>query len=541
MTSSRDIKRNQLASLGRRDFVRAAGGCAALSSTSIMSTLLNLKASNAAYAAQGGGGLYDGYKAMVCVFLFGGADTFNVLVPYEQGEYDDYYSIRGNPDEGGLSLGRDSLLPVTARDGRKFGVHPGMPEIKEMYDQGNCAFIANVGSLIQPTTMDDYRARKDLPLGLFSHADLIRHWQTSLPQSRSQATGWAGRMADIVTDTTNDNENISMNISLSGVTVYETGRNVVPYVVQTNGATELYGYGSNNAQDRIYSRVTDGMLAETYSDLLQKTYARTRRNSVDAAIEFNNAVNGVNLQTEFPQSFLGAQMKMIAKTIGARQVLGQRRQIFFVTVGGWDHHDEVLANQERMLPDVSKCLKAFYDATVELAVDQDTVAYTASDFGRTLSSNGRGSDHAWGGNQIAVGGAVNGAEVFGSYPTSLASAKNTDLDVGRGRVIPTTSVDEHSAELALWYGIKNDSTLEAVLPNIRNFYDANNPAPPIGFMGKTFDPPPGFPPPGDYPPPPGDPGDPPGPPEPPTPPDGPGGGDPSGPGGGGPGGPGGGF
>lgn len=526
MTSARDIKRRQLDTLSRRGFISAAGGCAALSSSSIMSTLLSLKASNAAMAMQGSD--YDGYKAIVCVFLFGGCDSFNMLVPYAQEEYDDYYSIRGDPADGGLALPREDLLEISDITGRKFGVHPSMPEVKELYDAGKAAFIANVGTLVRPTTMADYRARRDLPLGLFSHSDHIRHWQTSLPDSRSQVTGWAGRMADLVTDTTNDNENISMNISLSGVTIYETGRTVVPYVVQPSGATELSGYGRTNAQDRIYTRVTDGMLGQTYSDLLEKTYARTRRNSIDAAIEFNNAVNAVSLQTEFPQSYLGSQMKMIAKTIGARKLLRQRRQIFFVTVGGWDHHDEVLANQERMLPDVSKSLRKFFEATVELGIDRDVVAYTVSDFGRTLSSNGRGSDHAWGGNQIVIGGGVNGSKVFGDYPDSLASDRNTDLDVGRGRVIPTMSVDEHSAELAMWYGIKNDDTLEAVLPNIRNFYQKTDTQPPVGYLlGKTPGLPPGYPPPGDPPPPPDDPNEPPDDPSP------PGGG---GPGGGGPGG-----
>ncbi len=514
MSSYQDPIKRQLAALSRRDFVRAAGGCAALSSSSIMSTLLNLKASNAAVAQQN----YQGYKAIVCIFLFGGADTFNVLTPYEQQEYDDYAAIRGNPDTGGLALPREDLLDVTDLSGRKFGIHPSMPEIRDLYNEKNAAFIANVGTLVRPTTMADYRARRDLPLGLFSHADHIRHWQTSIPQERSRLTGWGGRMADIVTDETNSNANISMNISLSGVTTFETGRDVIPYVVQTNGATELSGYGRNNPQDRIYTRATDGILSQTYSDLLEKTYAGTRRNSIDAAIEYNNAVNSVNLNTAFPQSYLGAQLKMIARTIGARQLLGQRRQIFFVTVGGWDHHDEVLANQERMLPDVSKSLKAFYDATVELSVEEDTVAYTVSDFGRTLSSNGRGSDHAWGGNQLAVGGSVVGGHVWGQYPTSLAADKNIDLDVGRGRVLPTTSVDEHAAELALWYGIPNDNNLEAVFPNIRNFYSANAIDPPVGYLGKSIEPPPGYPP-GD--PPGGDP-DPPKPPDP-QPPGGPGG------------------
>lgn len=480
MNSAGNLKHRQIDALTRRDFVRAAGGCSALTSGAIMSTLLNLKASNAAVSMASN---FDGYRAMVCVFLFGGNDSFNMLVPREEAEYADYAAIRGNPAEGGLALAKEDLLPISAVNGRQFGLHPSMPELKSLYDANKCAMIANIGTLVRPTTIADYRSGRNLPTGLFSHLDHIRHWQTSIPQSRSHLTGWGGRMADIVTDTTNDNEVVSMNISLSGVATFETGRNVVPYVVQPGGATELDGYAnSTNARDIIYRQVTDSVLDATYSDLLQKTYARTNRNSIDAAVQFNTAVGGVSLDTVFPESYLGNQLQMIARTIGARETLGQRRQIYFVTVGGWDHHDEVLNNQQGMLADVSQSLNAFYDATVELSVANDVVAYTVSDFGRTLSSNGNGSDHAWGGNQIVVGGSVNGGDIFGDYPASLLSDQNTDLDVGRGRVLPTLSVDEHAAELAMWYGIQNDGNLEAILPNIRNFYGNSATSRPVGFM-----------------------------------------------------------
>lgn len=442
-----------------------------------MSTLLNLKASNAAMSMAPD---FDGYKAMVCVFLFGGNDSFNMLVPREDDEYADYAAIRGNPSTGGLALAKEDLLPISSAGGRKFGLHPSMPGLKSLYDSGHCAMVANIGTLVRPTTMAEYNAGTSLPVGLFSHSDHIRHWQTSIPQSRSRLTGWGGRMADIMTDTTNDNEFVSMNISLSGVTTFETGRQVIPYVVQPSGATELNGYGNNNARDRIYKRVADSMLTDTYTDLLQKTYARTNKNSIDAAIQYNAAVNAVSLTTAFPQSYLGSQMKMIAQTIGARTALGQRRQIFFVTVGGWDHHDEVLNNQEGMLADLSESIKSFYDATNELNVANDVVTYSVSDFGRTLSSNGAGSDHAWGGNQFVVGGSVKGGDIYGDYPMSLATGNS--LDVGRGRLLPTMSVDQHAAELAMWYGIENDGNLEAILPNIRNFYTSSATERPVGFM-----------------------------------------------------------
>jgi uncharacterized protein (DUF1501 family) len=187
------------------------------------------------------------------------------------------------------------------------------------------------------------------------------------------------------------------------------------------------------------------------------------------------------LATPFPNSTLGNQLKQVAKAIAARNTLQQRRQIFFVSLGGWDHHDELLNNQAQMLPALSQALDAFYRATVELGVDNDVVSFTASDFGRTLSSNGNGTDHGWGGNQIVMGGAVAGGRLYGEYPTTLRSG--SDRDVGRGRLIPTTSVDEYSAELALWFGITNDTRLEQVLPNIRNFGFARGlPSGPLGCL-----------------------------------------------------------
>lgn len=461
-----------LPNLDRRNFLRLSGGCATLSSASLLSTLVNLKMTNTAVAA---GGDLTGYKALVCVFFLGGYDSFNVLTPFEDSEYADYSSARTN-----LALAKDQLLQVSAANGRRFGIHDAMPEVQQLYQDKKLAFVANVGSLIEPTDAQNYnQVRK--PLGLYSHSDLIQHWQTSVPQSRTQVTGWAGRMADILTDSVNQHPSIAMNIALGSLNVFETGRNVVPYVVQNSGATQLFGYGdTGTGMNGMYTRYTDSMLSATYGDLLEKSYAEIRRNSIDAALDFNSATSAVQLNTVFPSSRFGQDMAMIAKTIGARAALGQSRQIFFVGYGGWDHHDEVLNRQAAMLPDVSQGLKSFYDATVELGVDSDVTLFTASDFARTLSSNGNGSDHAWGGNHMVIGGSVSGGDVYGEYPLSLALGNA--LDRGRGRLIPTTAVDEYAAELSCWFGVPNDGTLEEVLPNIRNFYSSSASAPPVGFL-----------------------------------------------------------
>lgn len=469
------------ATSSRRDLFKLAGGCAALTNTSLMSTLFNLSATNAAVAQEPN---LSGYKALVCVFLYGGNDSYNMLTPTTGTERDDYLTARGGVYEGSngpLGLPADDLHPIAdSASGRTFGMHPAMAELKTLYDAEQLSFVCNIGSLVKPTTMQEYQQGLSLPLGLFSHADLQQHWMTSVPQSRSQVTGWAGRMADMITDPSNQNAAVSMNISLNSVNMLQTGGAVVPYVVTNSGANEVNWYGQTWTQADIFSTLTDDALSRAYGNLVEKTFAESNRNAIDGAIAFNAATDSVQLNTVFPNLSLSNQLKMVAQTIGARSTLGHPRQIFFVSDGGWDNHDELINNQAGNLAEVSQALKAFYDATEELGVANDVVTFTASDFARTLSSNGRGSDHAWGGNQIVMGGAINGGRLHGQYPTSLAPGN--ELDLGRGRLLPTTSVDELAAELAMWFGIQNGANLEFMLPNIRNFPSADNGTHPIGFL-----------------------------------------------------------
>jgi uncharacterized protein (DUF1501 family) len=483
-----------LQAASRREMLKVvAGGCAALTNTSLLSTLFQLSATN--YAVGQTAGL-SGYKALVCLFLFGGNDSYNMLTPLSSGERADYEAVRGGiyaPNNGGLALAQAGLHTITdSSTGRTYGINAGMPEVKTLYDANKLSFLCNVGSLVEPTTMDQYNAQSNLPLGLFSHSDLTRHWMTSVPQTRSQVTGWAGRMADMVTGATNSNQNISMNISLNNVNMLQTGRSVVPYVIGDTGAREATWYGETWTQAKILTTLTDDALSRSYSNLLERTFAQQNRIALDAAVEFNAATEVVtSVDAFFPAaadaSQLQNQLKMVAKTIGARQTLGQTRQIFFVSHGGWDNHDELVVNQETNLTVVSQALKSFQDAMDSLGLTNDVVTFTASDFARTLTSNGKGSDHAWGGNQIVMGGPVNGGRIHGHYPTSLSnpiapsSMGGYNLDLGRGRLLPTTSVDEMSAELAMWYGIANDNKMEEILPNIRNFVSAGSTYP-IGFL-----------------------------------------------------------
>ncbi len=497
----------------RRSILKAAAaGCGMMTQTALVSTLLNLQATKAAVAAGGGG---SGYKAMVCLFLYGGNDSFNMLVPRNNSsssnptEYDHYASARGGYDDGnnnpgGMALQESDLLPIndpTNLSGRSFGLHPGLGHdardetstdvnngvsggVAKLYNDGNLSFVANIGSLVEPTNRIDYDNRSNLPLGLFSHADLQRHWMTGAPHTRSQITGWGGRMADLLAST-NQNPNVSMNVSINGVNMFQNGDNVTPYIIGQNGATEVSYYNNNSRQNRIFRKSVDNILNQTYSNLLAKTFSATNRNSVDAAIDFNAKVNNIAINTKFDPDTLSQRFKKIAQVIGASGPLQQSRQVFFISLGGFDNHANLIEAQGSLMPQISRALGSFYGALTELNCEDDVVTFSASDFARTLGTNGQGSDHAWGGQQLVMGGGIDGGKIFGDFPLSLTNPidpTNGNLDLGRGRLIPTTSVDELAAELAMWFGVDNAADLELVLPNIGSFYSYNAGSPPLGLF-----------------------------------------------------------
>lgn len=454
----------------RRSFLGQAS-CAAVGTTAMVNTVLNMGMFNSLAC-----GPAD-YRALVCLFLGGGIDSFNMLVPRGTAEYGEYAGARAD-----LALPQEDLLPIATAtpNTREFGLHPGLGDLQTLYDAGNLAFIANVGTLVEPTTLAQFQARSvDLPLGLFSHADQAMHWQTSVPDDRN-AAGWAGRMADIL-QSCNTNQNISMNISISGSNVFQSGDITAHYTIGPNGSTGLRDYDGSSLEDQVRTEAIDGLLGLQYQNVFEQTFAAKMRGAIDAHEEFSAAIDALPpLATEFSDNGLSQRFRMIAQTIAARGLLGMRRQTFFVQAGGWDHHDEVIANQENMLPVISRALSEFHAALVEIGAADDVLTFTASDFGRTLSSNGRGSDHAWGGNHIVMGNAVHGGDVYGQFPDLYSGSS---LDTGRGRLIPTTSVDEHFAEMALWFGVPA-ADLELVLPNIGRFYSAGSGVP-VGYLGRA--------------------------------------------------------
>lgn len=462
--------------LNRRKFISRLG-CGAMGMTTLYSSLINLKAIGAATS------FFDGpeedYKALVCVLQSGGNDSYNMLIPMTSDEYQDYTVTRSN-----LALAREGLLPLSVQNagGRQFGIHPSMARVQKLFNDKKLAFISNIGTLVRPTTKSDLERNDfELPLGLYSHSDQMQQWQTAFTHERS-AIGWGGRIADMVKSVNADN-GVSMNISLAGTNVFQSGKSTIEYAIDPNNGSEgIYGYGVTDQWDvfnRMRTAAIDSMMDYQYQNIFQQTYVDVVRVSRDASILFNEALTHVGeFSTQFSDNYLSNSFKMIARVIAARKELGMKRQIFLVDFGGWDHHDEVLNNQQDMLGVVSNALGEFADVLQEIKMSENVVTFSVSEFARTLTSNGNGTDHAWGGNVLTLGGPVAGGSIYGSYPSL---ALENPLEIGNGVLIPTTSVDQYFAELAMWFGVSK-SSLKDIFPNLSNFYNVSSSSKPIGFL-----------------------------------------------------------
>ncbi len=447
--------------LNRRDFLRTSGAAALFAATPAL-----------AYAqVAGGGGPFTDYRALVCVFLFGGNDSFNMLVPNTTAEYNAYAASRQN-----LALLQNDLLPITPASAGSpdFGLHPSMGAVQGLFQAGNAAFVTNVGPLVEPTTKDQYLNRSvTLPPQLFSHNDQQDQW-TSLRGNAPSKTGWAGRMADLIRDGV-AGQQMATNASLFGANLFQSADETVAYVMGPNGPIQFEGFSRTpgdlfNEQRLAFERVVDAQ----YETIYERGFAAVQRRAIDAADTVSAALeNAPVLATAFPQSQLGTQLQTVARLIAVRDELQMQRQVFFVATGGFDSHDDQNENQPGLLGGISDAIAAFHAATVELQVDDSVTTFTQSDFGRTLTSNGDGTDHAWGGNQLLVGGAVVGGDLYGSYPALTIGGPE---DVGGGRMIPSTSADQYAATLARWFGIP-DVDLDVVAPNLANFGQRD-----LGFM-----------------------------------------------------------
>lgn len=463
--------------MARRAFLQRSGQLAMMGAASSYALGLAGIGEAAAFSNTGG------YKALVCVFLYGGNDYANTLIPFDAANFARYAAIRGTAGSeaaAGIALARASLAATvltppdgqTLTDNITYALAPTMPRLKARYDEGVMAPLLNVGPLIAPLTRAQYdNGSVPRPAKLFSHNDQQSTWQSSQPEG--SPSGWGGRMGDLALSS-NANSMFTA-INATGNAVFLSGRTAVPYQVSPAGAT-LYnplqtGRLFNSA---AASTALNTLLRSSTGNVLAADYAGINGRSIQFGSFVNDALRTVTLNTSFGTgNRLADQLRIVAALIGARAQLGVTRQVFMVSLGGFDNHDGLIGTHDGLLGQVDFAIDAFYRATVELGVQDSVTAFTASDFGRTLSSNGDGSDHGWGGHHFVVGGGVRGRRFYGRAPqVSLTS----DDQVGQGRLLPSTSVDEFSSTLALWFGV-SPSELPSVAPNIGRFA-----SPDLGFM-----------------------------------------------------------
>jgi uncharacterized protein (DUF1501 family) len=402
-------------------------------------------------------------------------------VPYDAANYALYHQIRAGAageDQAGIALARAALAPTalttavpqTLTDNLQYALAPQLAGLKGIWDAGRLAVQLNVGPLIQPTTLAQYqspnRVLNPLPPKLFSHNDQQSVWQSNGVEGST--TGWGGRIGDIAMSSNAGNSLLTC-ISASGNAVFVAGRDALQYQISPGGAIRI-----NPLNNAVLRDAMTALITRQSAHVLENEYALVTRRSIEMEGVVNGALQPVTLATAFPQGNpLGNQLRVVARLIAARAALGLHRQVFFVSLGGFDNHNLLMQDHPNLLQRINDALTAFYAATVELGVADKVTTFTASDFGRTLSSNADGSDHGWGSHQFVMGGAVSGGRFYGVAPHVSIQ---TDDQVGQGRLLPTTSVDQFSATLARWFGC-NETELAGILPNVGNFSNTD-----LGFL-----------------------------------------------------------
>jgi uncharacterized protein (DUF1501 family) len=491
----------QFSVLTRRDFIRRAA-CAAVGTVAMTSAIRDLRFMNAAVAQSN----ITDYKALVCIFLQGGNDSNNLILPTIQSEYDNYAAIRTPV----LAIPQSAILPVNSLDGdgHSYGLHPSCPELQTLFGEGKLAFLFNTGTLVYPITRTQYQSGMTArPPQLFSHADQQTQWQTSVPD-QPPLTGWGGRCADLL-NAVQPGAPISLMVSLAGANTFEIGNIISQYSVSTSGAISLSmpGTPSGGANTNRLPTLMN-ILGLPYTNNLQaQAYAGVAEHAINTGALLNNAIsntaaanfwtNGFPAKITPPEggaafsSSLSPQLQMVARLIAAGSTaaasggFGMKRQIFFCQVGGYDLHtgqtnysnnnpnNVLLGAHTNLLAELSQSMYAFQHAMEQLGLSKNVTSFTASDFGRTFPSNGQGSDHGWGSHHLILGGAVNGQRTYGQFPALTINGPN---DTSTGRWIPTTAIDQYFATLATWFGV-DPGNLSTVFPNIGRFATPN-----LGFI-----------------------------------------------------------
>jgi len=453
--------------ISRRAFLRQLGALSALGLASRLDLIR--------FAAEASAQTQPDYKALVCVFLFGGNDGNNTVIPLDAAGYGQYAAIR--PATSGINLPQASLLPIQPNDSASpFGLHPSLPDLQTLFNQNRMAILANVGTLLQPTTQAQYAAGLR-PLSLYSHADQQAQWQSAV-SSAASGTGWGGRIADKVAPM-NAASGFPVVTSLDGAVLFTSGASAIPLSIPVTGSFALSGYSGStaaaarmNAVQQLLAQASGNALVDGASDIgAQALDLSATVNPILANANSTIAPLFTNLNTSTAN-----QLYQVAKLIEARAATGAARQIFFVQLGSFDTHGDQLNRQQNLFEELSPALKAFYDATVALGVASQVTTFTLSDFGRTLQpASGGGTDHAWGSHHFIIGGAVQGGKIYGRYP-QLALGGPDDAEK-EGRWLPSCSVDQYGATLARWFGVAT-TDLDSVFSNLASFSTTD-----LGFMG----------------------------------------------------------
>lgn len=477
--------------ISRRSLLRR-GSCAALGLSGLASQLFTTRMVHAALAGQ----RFSDYKAMVCVFLYGGNDNGNTLIPYDGGaqDYSTYAALRSS-----LAIPQNNLtntiINPTNTAGRRFALHPALTGVRSIFEQGAGAIVANVGTLVEPITKSQFvNGTRRTPPQLFSHNHQQEQWEISTADA-SEKIGWGGRVADaLYAAGANPNGAVSMNVSIAGMNVFQSGRETTPYVISPWGPAALTTWGlcDWDEHDVVRQAFVDLLALQDNPNyagrhLLHKAYSDvTRRAHANAQIVQTLLERPTLVPNPPPDNWLAEQLKMVARLIEYAQLdLRHERQVFFVGVGGYDTHDGVvgpngeLGAHGSLLASLDAGLLYFWNALGAIGMRDKVTTFTASDFGRTLTSNGNGSDHGWGGHHLVLGGSqVLGRKIYGQFPDLTVDGPQ---DTGSGRYIPTTSVDAFAFEFARWMGVPL-SEMPLVFPNLNRFLDAQNPSTHLGFL-----------------------------------------------------------
>jgi uncharacterized protein (DUF1501 family) len=466
--------------MSRRKFIGHTA-CGALGVSGLLSTIGTLRLFSSTLSAQGIPPAGNDFKALVCVFLYGGNDANNTVIPYDTSAFSRYQYGRDI-----LALPRTGLLPlspvVSGGDGRQFALHPSLTRLQPLFNTGRLAVLHNVGTLVAPITKAEYLSGgAAIPPYLFSHNDQQVQWQTSVPDS-PRKVGWGGRLADHL-QSLNAGSQISMNVSIAGSNFFQVGNEVFQYEVTPDGSIGLNDSTATwSPWPETYRNLND-TLALSYGHIFEQHYARTMQRAIANDTLLRGVLSTIpSYQEKFAGSvdadgnptWIGRQLRMVLRMVSARAELGMRRQIYFCAFGGFDTHDDQINDHAALLKQLGDALGDFHQATVDLGVSERVTTFTASDFNRTYNSNGRGSDHAWGGAQFVLGGTVRGGRFYGAAPVGELSGPD---DTGnRGAWIPSVSTDEMASTLARWFGVA-EGDLPLVLPNIGRFA-----RPDLGFL-----------------------------------------------------------